>query len=149
MVYFWYNFLDLLWENVFLNKVNYLFSSKRGITNVSKRRLQPWSQVRGLEVANLFWDSIFWSRVESNEHSKKMFEVENSEKIVRESFLKISYGQLWPRTTSDDLKRHIKAATVMKLFILFPKKYTRNALERSIPNSTTLQLSTLYLKKQT
>ena len=52
-----------------------------------------------------------------------------------------------PRTTSDDLKRHIKAATVMKLFILFTKKNTRNALERSNPKSTILQLATVFEKK--
>ena len=54
----------------------------------------------------------FLSRVESNEHSKKMFEFENSEKIV------LFKNFLWPSLTSDDLRRHFKSATVMKMFIL-------------------------------
>ena len=68
-------------------------------------------------IASLFWESISRSRVKSNEDSKKMFEFENSERIV--SPLKISYCHLWPRPTSDDLRRHLKAATVMNLLILF------------------------------
>ena len=41
-----------------------------------------------------------------------MFEFENSEKIV------LFRNFLWPSLTSDDLRRHFKSATVMKMFIL-------------------------------
>ena len=80
-----------------------------------------------------------------------MFEFENSEKIVKVLFKNF----LWPSLTSDDLGRPLEGTLRLQLWwncsyclqILLTVKNTRNALERNIPDSTTLQLATLYSKK--
>ena len=52
-----------------------------------------------------------------------------------------------PSLTSDDLRSNCDEIVHAVFQILLAVKNTRNALERNIPDSTTLQLATLYSKK--